>query len=170
MPWGTTFDYGNGNDNNRHGWLEIFESGSGFSSLVSVFECDYNEPNSIFPSLSLFCRRRALPSLTVCFHFIHCTNSSCTKCGSLPRFLISLGSSFWYLKHRKIPRLGFFVFNGGHICHHERKCVRFYFCLLLTNRPNGPARPASCTSSPPSASALAGISPARTQTVCRCRS
>lgn len=36
--------------------------------------------------------------LTLCFHFMHWTNSSCIKWASLPLCFIFFGSSFWYLK------------------------------------------------------------------------
>lgn len=36
--------------------------------------------------------------LTLCFHFMHWTNSSCIKWASRPRCLIFFGSSVWYLK------------------------------------------------------------------------
>lgn len=45
--------------------------------------------------------------LTLCFHFMHWTNSSCIKWASRPLCFIFFGSSFWYLqaserKERKV--------------------------------------------------------------------
>lgn len=51
--------------------------------------------------------RQSLRTLTLCFHFMHWTNSSCIKWASRPLCFIFFGSSFWYLqaserKERKV--------------------------------------------------------------------
>ena len=42
--------------------------------------------------------------LTASFHLISWTSSSWVRCDSLPRLLIFLGSSFWYLEQRDVVR------------------------------------------------------------------
>lgn len=58
-----------------------------------------------YPTLHFGCHKYSATKiatfcqLTDCFHFIACTNSSCTKCAFFPRCFIRFGNSFWYLQN-----------------------------------------------------------------------
>ena len=63
---------------------------------INIMKKD-NQRESSFYTFCLF-QDTNKTELTVCFHFIVCTSSSCMRWASFPLALIFFGSSFWYLK------------------------------------------------------------------------